>query len=31
MEQIKIKLHSIFVFNTRVKFISNGAKVTELL
>ena len=30
MKQIKIRLHTAFVFNIRVELISKGAKVTEL-
>ena len=30
MEQMQIKLHTIFVFNTRVELISKGPKFTEL-
>ena len=31
MKQMKIRLHTTFVFNIRVEIISKGAKVTELL
>ena len=31
MKQMKIRLHTISVFNIRVELISQGAKVTELL
>ena len=30
MKQMKIRLHTAFVFNIRVELISEGAKVTEL-
>ena len=31
MKQMKIRLHTTFVFNIRVELISKDAKVTELL
>ena len=30
MKQMKIRLHTTFVFNMRIKLISEDAKVTEL-